>query len=62
MVSIEGRVIVFGGWKYPSHIKTVAQFENDEWKKLGDLLESRGGHNAIVFDGDILIVGGYGSK
>ena len=58
MVSIDGRVMVFGG---SYNIKTVAQFENDEWEKLGDLRESRRAHNAIVFDGDILIVGGYGS-
>ena len=50
--------MVFGGNSYE---KTVAQFENDQWTKLGDLLQSRYGHNAIVFDGDILIVGGSGS-
>ena len=58
LVSIGGRVLVFGGYG----LKTVAQFENDEWTKLGDLLESRLGHNAILFNGDILIVGGQGLK
>ena len=62
LVSIGGRVMVFGGYASPSRIKTVAQFENDEWSKLGDLLESRRGHNAILFDGDILIIGGWASK
>ena len=53
--------MVFGG-SPSSYVRyTVAQFENDEWEKLGDLRESRRAHNAIVFDGDILIVGGYGS-
>ena len=50
--------MVFGGFY---KIKTVAQFENDQWTKLGDLLQTRYAHNAIVFDGDILIVGGEGS-
>ena len=54
--------MVFGGWNYPYLIKTVAQFEYDEWEKLGDLRQFRFKHNTILFDGDILIVGGERSR
>ena len=49
---MKNSVIVFG-------LKTVGKFENEQWSKLGELLEVRVGHNAIIFGSEILIIGGW---
>ena len=37
---------------------TIAQFQNNEWKKIGDLKEIKSDLSAIFHDGEYLIIGG----
>ena len=65
LVSLGDKVLVFGGFVRGSPstaVSTVAQYANDNWTKIGDLLQPREGHNCIVFESDILIVGGAGTR
>ena len=68
MVSLGDKVLVFGGYDHYNQfdyssgaVSTIAQYANDNWTKIGDLLQPRSGHNCIVFESDVLIVGGYGT-
>ena len=60
---MDDRILVFGGLDEckGAPLSTVAQFENDSWSRLGDLYTSRHGHNCIIIDSEVLIVGGYPS-
>ena len=60
---MDDRILVFGGLdeRKGKPLTTVAQFKNDSWSRLGDLHNSRHGHNCIIFDSEVLIVGGYPS-
>jgi len=62
LVSLGDKVLVFGGNDSSSGaVSTIAQYSNDNWTKIGDLLQPRYAHNCIVFESDILIVGGSGT-
>ena len=39
--------------------KTVAEFKNDQWRKLNDLTQGRKNHGSIAVGLRIMIVGGY---
>ena len=54
--------IMVSGGRGPSTSdkSTVAKFKDDVWTQLGNLNEARHQHNSIIFNSDILIVGGYG--
>ena len=38
---------------------TIAEFKNDQWRKLGYLTEGRYGHGSISIGHQTMIVGGY---
>ena len=62
MVSINESIIVSGGYQYDfRHVSTVAEFKDNLWNQLGNLNQARLGHNSIIFDSEILIVGGSGT-
>ena len=71
MVSLDDIVYVIGGEERPwgeenKELSRVAKFENDIWIYLGQLNQSRHGHNSILYATDdginILTVGGYGNE
>ena len=37
---------------------TIAQFQNNEWKEIGDLKEVKSDPSSILHDGEYLIIGG----
>ena len=43
------------GW-----VSTIAEYKNNKWRKFGDLTKKRGISSAIFFNGEYIIVGGYG--
>ena len=49
-------VYIIGGW-YTSHI--VAEFKNDQWRRLADLNQGRRNHGSITIGGETMIIGGY---
>jgi len=49
-------VYIIGG-VYTKNI--VAQFKNDQWRRLADLNQGRFGHNSITIGGQTMTIGGY---
>ena len=49
-------VYIIGGW-YTKNI--VAEFKNDQWRRLANLNEGRHGHGSITIGGETMIIGGY---
>jgi len=49
-------VYIIGGY-YTKDI--VAEFKNDQWRRLADLNQGRYGHGSITIGGETMIIGGY---
>ena len=60
MVSMDDSVIVIGG-RITGNVRatTIAEYKNDQWTKIGDLVKGRFGHNSITFNGETMIIGGW---
>ena len=54
---------IIGGYQgnggYYSYSPTIAEFKNDQWRKLGDLKTGRDRHGSISIGHQTMIVGGY---
>ena len=37
----------------------VAEFKNDQWRRLANLNQGRDGHGSITIGGETMIIGGY---
>ena len=59
--SINEDIFVIGGQADLSHSSKIARFRNGIWSDMGDLQTARFGHNAIIHQDQIMIVGGYKS-
>ena len=42
----------------PGRTSTIAQFQNNVWRKIGDLKEIKSSSSAILYDEEYLIIGG----
>ena len=60
-VSFGNSVFIYGGNDGKAEMRTVAEYRNGEWNKVGDMLYKREGHNAILNGNIALIMGGFGS-
>ena len=62
--STEDSVYIIGGWQDSSSSRTIAQFKDNEWVKIGDLNQGRRGHGSITVGLQTIIIGGKmsGSK
>ena len=49
-------VYIIGGWFTKGY---VAEFKNDQWRRLGNLNQGRYGHGSITIGGQAMIIGGY---
>ena len=49
-------VYIIGG-AYTKDI--VAEFKNDQWRRLANLNQGRYGHGSITIGGETMIIGGY---
>ena len=62
--STDSAAYILGGYYYlGGHYRTsiIAQFQNNQWQKIGDLKEIKSDPSAISFDGEYLIIGGDGA-
>ena len=50
---------IIGGTQDTSYSPTIAEFKNDQWRKLGDLKTGRDRHGSISIGHQTMIVGGY---
>ena len=60
IVSVDEKVLVFVGATDYNDGKdgTVAKFENGEWSRVGELIQSRALHNSVVIGDKVIIAGG----
>ena len=49
--------VYINGGRYTMNI--VAEFKNDQWRRLADLNQGRRGHGSITIGGQTMIIGGY---
>ena len=59
-LAIKRAVYIIGGYDVSYSAATVAIFENEKWRKAGELNQGRYGHSAISVNGRIYVIGGYG--
>ena len=53
--------ILGGAFTSTKRTSIIAQFQNNEWIKIGDLKEAKNDLSAISHDGEYLIIGGESS-
>ena len=49
---------IIAGWA-GDYLKTIAEFKNNQWRKVGDLTQQRYGHASISVGLRTMVVGGY---
>ena len=50
---------IIGGYQGTDYSTTIAEFKNDNWRKLGDLTQGRRYHGSISIGHQTMVVGGY---
>lgn len=53
---------IIGGYQGSSYSQTIAEFKNDQWRKLGDLTQGRSYHGSISIGHQTMVIGGYTSS
>ena len=59
--STNSAAYILGGYYYLNgnqRTSTIAQFQNNEWQKIGELNEVKSDSSAVLHDGEYLIIGG----
>ena len=56
--STDSAAYILGGYFGTKKNSIIAQFQNNEWQKIGDLKEIKSDLSAILHDGAYLIIGG----
>ena len=56
--STDSAAYLFGGFFGAKRTSTIAQFQSNEWRKIGDLNEVKSDPSAIFHGGEYLIIGG----
>ena len=49
---------IIGGYQGSDYSSTIAEFKNEQWRKLGDLTQGRQYHGSISVGDQAMIVGG----
>ena len=60
--STDTAAYIIGGRTYDSgykYVSTIAEFQNNEWRKFGDLNTARRYPSSISFGGETIVLGGY---
>ena len=53
---------IIGGTQDVNYSQTIAEFKNDNWRKLGYLTQGRRYHGSISIGHQTMVVGGYTSS
>ena len=53
---------IIGGYQGSEYSRTIAEFKNDQWRKLGDLTQGRYRHGSISIGHQTMVVGGQTSS
>ena len=51
-------VFIIGGWTGASKSSTIAKFKHGSWTNVGNLMQARHAHGAILSGSTMIIVGG----
>ena len=50
---------ILGGYDGTYASRTISEFKNYQWRKLGNLAQGRSYHGSVSIDQKIMVVGGY---
>ena len=53
---------IIGGNQGSPYSQTIAEFKDDQWRKLGDLTAGRQYHGSVSIGQKTMVVGGYTSS
>ena len=53
---------IIGGYQGSDYSSTIAEFKNEQWRKLGDLTQGRMYHGSISIGHQTMILGGTTSS
>ena len=53
---------VIGGTSGSNYSQTIAEFKNDQWRKVGDLTQGRCYHGSVSIGQKSMVVGGFTSN
>ena len=53
---------IVGGFDGSEYSRSIAEFKNNRWRKLGDLTQGRRSHGSISIGQKTMVVGGRTSK
>ena len=56
--STNSAAYILGGYYYDRRTSSIAQFQNNQWSKIGDLKEVKNNPSAILHNEEYLIIGG----
>ena len=56
--STNSAAYILGGYYYDGRTSTIAQFQNNQWSKIGDLKAAKSSSSAILNNEEYLIIGG----
>ena len=57
--STDSAAYIIGGWSGSGTYSTIAEFKNNQWRKIGELNEPKAVTSAIFHNGEYMIVGGF---
>ena len=53
---------IIGGYQDEDYSTTIAEFKNNQWRKIGDLTQGRNNHGSISVGLRTMVVGGVTSS
>ena len=62
IISTETSVFIFGGYTGSSEESTIAEYNENGWTEVSQMISSRRGHSAIQISDRVMIVGGKNTK
>ena len=62
VISTETSVFIFGGYTGSREESTIAEYNENGWTEVSQMISSRRGHSAIQISDRVIIVGGKNTK
>ena len=57
--TVDAAYIIGGQYSRDVFADVIAEFKNDVWRQLGNLVKGRESHASISLNGETMIIGGY---
>ena len=57
--TVDAAYIIGGQYSRDVFSDVIAEFKNDAWRQVGNLVKGRESHASISLNGETMIIGGY---